>query len=147
MSMLEFSLPIAAPIQMVYDISQDYGVRYEWDPFPDSIQTLPDQTIYIRSKLGMEMWVRMVQNKRPYRAAMKMIRGPWFLEKFAGSWLFHPTGDSDSCIVTFRYLLITKPKLFRSVSGGIARLYFAWVIRKRLSGLKAYCEQQFQKRN
>ena len=142
MSMLEFSLPIHASAQAVYDISQDYGVRYEWDPFPDSIQTLADKTIYIRSKLGMEMWVEMVQEKSPSRAAMRMIKGPWFLEKFAGSWLFHASPTDDSCTATFRYLLVTKPKALRFLIEPVAKLYFAWVMRKRLTGLKDYCEKQ-----
>jgi hypothetical protein len=142
MSMLEFSLPIAARARVVYDISQDYGVRYEWDPFPDSIQTLADKTIYIRSRLGMEMWVEMVQEKSPSRVAMKMIKGPWFLAKFAGSWLFHSSSNGDSCTATFRYVLVTKPKVFRFLIEPVASLYFAWVIRKRLTGLKEYCEKQ-----
>lgn len=30
---IERSLIIAAPVEWVYDVSQDYSVRYEWDLF------------------------------------------------------------------------------------------------------------------
>ena len=37
MALIERQVYIAAPIDAVYRASQDYAVRYEWDPFPESI--------------------------------------------------------------------------------------------------------------
>ncbi|MEN9842559.1 MAG: hypothetical protein RLZZ612_388 [Pseudomonadota bacterium] len=37
MALVEHSTLIAAPLDQVYQVSQDYGVRYDWDPFPEHI--------------------------------------------------------------------------------------------------------------
>ena len=34
---LQFHVKINAPIEVVYQVSQDYSVRYEWDSFPEKI--------------------------------------------------------------------------------------------------------------
>ena len=92
MPIIEETIQINAPRETVYRISQDYNVRYEWDPFPDRLEMLGggDYTpqlgrrVFVRSKLGMSMVVEFVQLNPPSRSAVAMISGPWFLEKFAG---------------------------------------------------------------
>lgn len=37
MAVVEHTIEFAAPIERVWRVSQDYSVRYEWDPFPESI--------------------------------------------------------------------------------------------------------------
>jgi hypothetical protein len=37
---VEHSIEISAPAELVGHISQDYSVRYEWDPFPESISVV-----------------------------------------------------------------------------------------------------------
>lgn len=148
MANVESRVTISAPVDAVYRISQDYAVRYDWDPFPENISVVsgdPDALavgtrVLVKSKLGMDMLVEFVQLMPPTRAAVKMIKGPWFLEKFAGSWIFQE-GQSDlQTEARFRYTIIAKPRVLRLLVEPLAALYFSRVVTKRLAGLKRYCE-------
>jgi Polyketide cyclase / dehydrase and lipid transport len=149
MALIEHATAIAAPIEMVYRISQDYAVRYDWDPFPERIAVVSGEAttlavgtqVDIESKLGMTMRVAFVQVLPPTRTAVKMIQGPWFLAKFAGSWIFEATSPSITA-ARFRYTLVAQPAWLRGLVEPIAAFYFSRVVFKRLAGLKMYCESQ-----
>lgn len=154
MALIEHSTLIAAPVTEVYRISQDYAVRYEWDPFPERIEHVAASAasaeaagevavgsqVLVRSKLGMNMYVAFVQLRPPTRAAVKMVQGPWFLAKFAGSWVFQAQSP-DTTLARFRYTLVAAPRLLRRLIEPLAALYFSRVVVKRLAGLKAFCER------
>ena len=150
MASIESSVRIKAPVDFVYRVSQDYAVRYDWDPFPENISVVAGDPnalaagnqVLVKSKLGMDMLVEFVQVMPPTRAAVKMIKGPWFLKTFAGSWIFQD-GESDSQTeARFRYTIIAKPKVLRFLVEPLAGLYFSRVVGRRLAGLKAYCESR-----
>lgn len=149
MALVESRTTIHAPIDLVYRISQDYSVRYEWDPFPENIAVVSGQSqgpfvgtqVQIKSKLGMHMVVEFVQAQAPGVTAVKMVQGPWFLAKFAGSWIFKATAPHETS-ARFKYSIVAKPLLLRYLIEPLAYLYFSRVVKKRLAGLKAYCEQQ-----
>jgi len=148
MALIEHQTTIAAPIERVYRVSQDYAVRYEWDPFPEHIELVAGPVgapargtqVDIRSRLGLAMRVEFVQVQPPTRAAVKMVQGPWFLEKFAGSWVFQAL-SADSTAARFRYSFNAGPGLLRPLIEPLAALYFSRVVAKRLAGLKAFCER------
>lgn len=146
MAILEFTLEIDSPIQLVYRVSQDYAVRYEWDPFPEDIRVVkgsdepaPGTQVLVKSKLGASMLVEFVQVQPPSRAAVVMIRGPWYLSKFAGSWIFRERSPLRT-EARFRYTITARPWLLRWFMEPLATLYFSRVIKQRLRGLKRYCE-------
>ena len=147
MPLVEKSIQIDAPVELVYQVSQDYEVRYEWDPFPERISVVAGSPqglcvgtqVLVRSKLGMEMLVEFVQVAPPFRAAIKMIRGPNLIEKFAGSWIFEPIGEI-STVARFRYSISTRPAWLAWMGNFIAILYFSRTAERRLAGLKRYCE-------
>jgi hypothetical protein len=147
MPIVEKTLLIEAPAELVYRVSQDYSVRYEWDPFPEKISVVSDPAlalhvgtqILVRSKLGMQMVVEFVQLAPPNRAAIKMIKGPIFIAKFAGSWIFEPAGPGVT-LARFRYSLSTRPRLLAWASDWLAVWYFSRTASARLAGLKRYCE-------
>lgn len=149
MALVESHTTISAPIDLVYRISQDYSVRYDWDPFPEHIAVVSGEPngpfvgtqVQIKSKLGMNMLVEFVQVMPPSRTAVKMIQGPWFLAKFAGSWIFQEA-SSNATTARFRYTIVAQPALLRFLLEPFAFLYFSRVVKKRLAGLKAYCERQ-----
>lgn len=153
MANIESRVTINAPVDFVYRVSQDYAVRYDWDPFPEKISVVSGDPnaltvgtrVRVNSKLGMGMLVEFVQVMPPTRAAVKMIAGPWFLEKFAGSWIFQDVPASAQTEARFRYTIIAKPKLLRFLVEPLAALYFSRVVSKRLAGLKAYCEKHVRK--
>ncbi|MCH8619195.1 SRPBCC family protein [Undibacterium sp. TS12] len=148
MPIIELSTEIKAAITTVYHVSQDYAVRYEWDPFPDSITMLNDRQgmpvtgtqVLVRSKLGMEMLVEFVQAAPPERAAIVMLKGPWFLKKFAGSWIFEAR-SAHLTLARFRYTIHTRAFIFTWLLDRLASSYFKHTTAKRLAGLKQYCEK------
>jgi hypothetical protein len=152
MPVIERSVRIEAPVEDVYRISQDYDVRYEWDPFPEKISVVAGSAgglsvgtqVLVRSKLGMEMLVEFVQVALPRRAAIMMLSGPPLLEKFAGSWIFEPL-DGDATLARFRYTIATRPKWLAWIGDRVAMVYFSRTIAKRLAGLKRYCENRRQR--
>ncbi len=153
MAIIERCTTITAPIERVYRVSQDYAVRYAWDPFPERIafvdgtggEPVRGAQVDIRSRAGLTMRVEFVQVQPPTRAAVKMVRGPWMLASFAGSWIFEPastdtTQVAEATRVRFRYGLTARPSFLRGLIEPLAVLYFSRVVERRLAGLKAYCE-------
>jgi ribosome-associated toxin RatA of RatAB toxin-antitoxin module len=143
---IERSLIIAAPVEWVYDVSQDYSVRYEWDPFPERISLLdgadeiePGVKVCVKARSGLEMEVEFVQVRRPTVAAISMTKGPTIIGKFAGSWIFDDQGNGAT-LVRFRYLVKMKNRILHVLLAPFARLYFGRVISLRIRGLQRYCE-------
>jgi hypothetical protein len=149
MANIESRVTINAPVDFVYRTSQDYAVRYDWDPFPENISVVSGDPsalavgtrVQVNSKLGMGMLVEFVQVMPPTRAAVKMIEGPWFLKKFAGSWNFQDALAGAQTDARFRYTIIAKPRLLRFIVEPLAALYFSRVVTRRLVGLQVYCER------
>jgi hypothetical protein len=148
--LIEHSLLIHAPADSVYRTSQDYAVRYEWDPFPEHIAQLGSGPLQVGSKVtvkaksGLSMTVEFVQFQPPTVAAINMVEGPVFLRKFAGSWSFRSEGDAAT-LVRFRYNLKMQRWALPVLTERLAAFYFQHQVKRRLQGLKRYCEQQATK--
>jgi hypothetical protein len=147
MAVIQHELTIHAPQAEVYAASQDYSVRYQWDPFPEKIELLDGATevaigvcTRVVAKSGLRMDVEFVQLAPPARAAIVMTRGPAFIDRFAGSWVFKAL-DANTTQATFRYVITTKAWAVPPVSEYFAALYFRKVVRARLRGLKQFCER------
>lgn len=146
MATVVHELTIGASPEAVYRISQDYAVRYAWDPFPERIELLDGARdiangvrALVQAKNGLRMEVEFVQVAPPMTTAIKMTQGPVFLAAFAGSWIFKPDA-SGLTHARFVYALKCKPWALPWISERIACWYFAGVVRRRLQGLKTYCE-------
>lgn len=151
MTIIEDSIRINASCEDVYRISQDYKIRFDWDTFPDRLEMIgggsyaPERRkqVLVRSKLGMSMIAEFVQVTPPTCAAILMVSGPWFLEKFAGSWTFAANKPRHT-IVKFRYSIKAKPAILRKIIENLAALYFHKATTKRLIKLKEYCESKLR---
>lgn len=146
MPRIEFHLDIRAPIEKVYHISQDYSVRYEWDPFPDNIRLLNGATdiakgacVSVTAKNGLKMEVEFIQVMPPTTAAIVMRKGPLILKSFSGSWVFKAISPTETA-AKFVYSINTRWWSVPFVSEAITVWYFRKVIKARLLSLKAYCE-------
>jgi hypothetical protein len=143
---VEFSLDIAIPVAKAYEVSQDYSVRYLWDPFPEKIELLDGVTeiavgakVCVLAKSGLTMEVQFVQLKPPTNAAIVMTRGPFFLSHFGGSWTFQPVSSMNTR-VKFRYSIKLKKWMFPWILNAFVKRYFTRVVKARLLGLKTFCE-------
>ena len=103
------SLEIDSPREQLFDLTQDYDRRLQWDPFLSKARLLDgESTPQIGTKAlcvdhhGFAMEVVYVAYKRPEVAAVKMTRGPFFLASFAGTWRFTETGGGRTSVL-FEY--------------------------------------------
>jgi hypothetical protein len=146
MARVEFQVTIKAPIEMVYQVSQDYSVRYEWDSFPESISLLngakgikKGTRVSVTAKNGLNMEVEFLQVMPPTTAAITMTKGPIVLQGFSGSWVFKSISTKETR-AKFIYSIEAKWWSVPLISEFLATWYFSKVIKSRLNGLKAYCE-------
>jgi len=145
MAKIELEIIINASPQVVYDVSQDYSVRYLWDPFPESIRLLdgattvePGVRALVLAKIGFKMEVEFIQVSPPSTTAIRMTKGPFFLQSFAGSWIFKDINGATRA--KFLYSVKTKKWALPIISEYLACRYFSIAVRRRLQGLKRFCE-------
>jgi ribosome-associated toxin RatA of RatAB toxin-antitoxin module len=136
------SLEIAAEPERLFDLSQDYARRLQWDPFLREARLLggatePGLGVVARCTAhnGMSMETRYVSFQPPRTCAVEMTRGPRAFGSFAASWRFEPT-ESGKTRVSFTYHLIGRPVILTGWIGWI----FARETRRRLAALKRASE-------
>lgn len=138
---VEETVRIHAPAGPLFALSQDYALRHEWDPFTGEMafqdgatETRPGTRVAFKSRHGLRMEVVFVTVQPPKVVAMKMLQGPWFFTRFAGSWNFRERDGSTE--VTFRYAFHTRPSSLAWILVPI----FAREIRARLAGMRRAAE-------
>ena len=147
MPIVESSTEIRARDEDVFDLAQDYALRLEWDPFLKKMKFLGGATeagvgvtVWVQAKNQLTMEVVYITVDRPRSVAMKMRAGPWFFERFAGTWRFDPCA-ADRTRVTFRYNFETRWRAVRPLVNRVIARVFARDVRLRLRGLKRAAEQ------
>ena len=103
------SIQIHCPRRRVFEYTQDYGQRLVWDTFLREAVLMDGATradkgvkAWCVSKHGLGMETEYVSFNPPAVTAVKMTRGPWMFESFAGSWKFDEV-DAHTTTVTFTY--------------------------------------------
>ncbi|HEY7422616.1 MAG TPA: SRPBCC family protein [Gemmataceae bacterium] len=144
----EHSLVIAASPGELFALTQDYTRRLEWDPFLRSAELVGGAMAagagvraYCVAKSGLGMETEYVSFNPPRTTAVKMTRGPWFLDSFAGSWRFEEIAPGQTR-VGFRYHLRAWPVWLSWLLTPILGRVFARDTRKRLLALKAAVEER-----
>lgn len=139
MATVEQRCLIHTDLDTAFHTSQDYACRSQWDPFSKHIQREADGQVTVTAWHGMKMRVEYVAWRPPERAAIRMVRGPRMLKRFAGTWIFslHSPGLVE---VRFRYHFEAAP-IWRGLEP-LMRRYFSLETRRRLDALKHYLEQK-----
>jgi ribosome-associated toxin RatA of RatAB toxin-antitoxin module len=142
MVMIRQSIEVVAEPAVLFDLTQDYTYRLDWDPFLKEAKLLDGAE---KPGVGVRAWcvahngfgmeTRYVSFNPPGACAVEMTRGPWFFRSFSGSWKFDPIGPGRTR-VTFTYSLIGRPTLL----SGLLRFLFARETRRRLEALKRAAE-------
>src|SRR4051812_8643097 len=140
--MFRQSIEVAADPSLLFDLTQDYRRRLDWDPFLKEARLLGEAErpgLGVRSwcvaRNGLGMETRYVSFNPPGACAVEMTRGPWLFRHFSGSWRFDPIGLGLTR-VTFTYSLVGRPRLLT----GLLRFVFAGETRRRLAALKRAAE-------
>lgn len=147
MPIVERAVEIAAPATALFALTQDYYLRKEWDPFVQEMRfqdgatvAAPGVRVWVRAWTGLGMEVEYVTVRPPERVAIKLVRGPFFFENFAGSWLFQPGAGAGTRVV-FRYSFATRWPWLRPVLDRAISAVFSRDIAARLRGLKHAAER------
>ena len=136
------SIEIGAEPAALFDLTQNYGRRLDWDPFlkeahlvggADAAGVGVRAWCVARNGFGME--TRYVSYNKPRACAVEMTRGPRFFRAFAGSWRFEPIEPGRTRVV-FAYNLEGRP----SILTGPLALLFDLETRRRLGALKRAAE-------
>lgn len=133
--------------ELAFAVSQTTApVRYRWDPFVREQHftdgaTRPGKGVrtFTRSRHGLVMISEYVSFAPPTHVGMKMVRGPWFFELFAGGWRFAPGPEPGHTTVTWRYNFRCRPALLRPVTDRIGVWLLGRDIRRRIAGYAAGC--------
>jgi hypothetical protein len=155
---VECTVDIVATCQEVFDVIHNYDVRLHWDTMLSQACILDEgvkeagvgvRTLCVgRIALGKAAVETVYISFNPGQvAAVKMKRGPWFLEEFAAS-IRHtpiPSQGGESSRVTYKLRIIARPKLLRFLLNPLLRMAFQAETSKRLASLKRYIETRPQK--
>jgi ribosome-associated toxin RatA of RatAB toxin-antitoxin module len=139
---------IDASPEELFQLSQDYGRRLEWDPFLRSanlVGAVNQAGLGVRaicvSTSGWGMETEYVSFHPPRVAAVEMTRGPWFLERFAGTWRFEAIGEGRTRVL-FRYHLRAWPRWLAWALTPILARAFERDTLTRLQALKVAVEER-----
>jgi ribosome-associated toxin RatA of RatAB toxin-antitoxin module len=144
MALIEHSEDLAESAEKLFDFTQDYSLRYLWDPFPESYEFVPPAcgpalgaSLNVRARNGQSMVVRYVSFNRPRAAAIEMISGPWFISRFFGTWSFLSLAPKRTR-VTFKYNFSAKPRALAWLIQPILNRSFKMHARRRVCALRDY---------
>lgn len=147
MPTVEDSIDIAGTPEQIFALSQDVALRLKWDPFPQQLElaggaTKPGVGVHVtgKSRYGVGMEVVYVSFNPPNTVAMKMVKGPFYLRGFAGTWSFRP-GNPGQTRVTFRYWFELRSRIMRWLLTGVVKWRVHRDIQSRLRGLKRGAEE------
>ncbi|BCL14774.1 type II toxin-antitoxin system RatA family toxin [Micromonospora sagamiensis] len=147
MPVVEAVATVPVPPELAFAVSQTVGsVRYRWDPFVREQHfadgaTRPGKGVrtVTRSRHGLLMVSEYVSYSPPSHVGMKMVRGPWFFEMFAGGWRFAAGPEPGTTVATWRYNFRCRPALLRPVAERIGTWLLGRDIRRRIAGFAAGC--------
>src|SRR5438445_763553 len=133
--MFESSILIRATAAHLFALTQDYTRRLEWDPFLKEATLLNGAAkagVGVRAnciaRSGLTMETEYVSFNPPRATAVKMTKGPWFIDTFSGSWRFQE--ENGRTHVHFRYHLRARPRSLAGVLTPLLGFVFARDTRK-----------------
>ncbi|WP_090453219.1 SRPBCC family protein [Dyella sp. OK004] len=132
--------------ERLFGLSQNYARRTEWDSFLSEAYLIeparqPGLGVdsYCRSKAGSVMISRYISYKPPHAAAVAMLKGPWVLESFHGTWNFKAQAH-DHTLVGFTYNFRTRPWLLRWLLEPFIGFYYRRDMTRRLAHFRQWAE-------
>jgi len=142
MSAVKFSeqIIIQAPADRIFDYTQDYNSRLQWDTFliearllDGAVEAGKDVKAWCVAHNGQGMETIYVSYNRPKVAAIKMTKGPYLFKTFAASWNFREQASGITEVAFLYSFSLRFPfNLVRPVIGYILRRN----VRQRLVDLK-----------
>ncbi|MGL4630149.1 MAG: type II toxin-antitoxin system RatA family toxin [Leadbetterella sp.] len=149
MEALKFTetIPIHEKPEVVFDFTQDYTKRLQWDTFlkkADLIDGADRAGVgvksYCEAKNGIGMVTEYVTFNRPRVTAIKMTKGPYMFKSFLGSWTFKAIGESTEVLFLYSFSLRFPFSLFpKLIKNNLQNN-----VKQRLKDLKMNVEKRIQ---
>jgi hypothetical protein len=149
------TLEILATSDEIFDLIHDYSRRLDWDPFLREAVLLngakaadigvSSRCVARRHAGGFAMETIYVSYDSPRVAAVKMTRGPFFLESFAAT-LRQDSAENGATRVTYRYNFSSRPRSLACCFEPLVQWVFDRETRGRLAALKRFLENRRQPR-
>lgn len=121
MPIIQSEIMICGNYQSLYNFTQDYNKRLQWDPFLKEAKLMGEinavkigARAWCVSKMGIGMETEYVFVQEPIVVAVKMTKGPLILKNFAGSWRFIEIDESITKVI-FRYHFSSRFKVIDPV--------------------------------
>lgn len=108
---LSESIVINSTPEKVFDLTQNYERRLQWDTFLSKAQLIDAKQADIGvkawcvSKHGLGMETEYVSFNRPKVTAIKQTKRSLLFDRFAGSWTFEPNDQVVKVTFTYSYQL------------------------------------------
>lgn len=108
MDLIKFteSIGIKAKPEFVFDFTQDYNKRLQWDTFLKKADLIDGATVadkavkaYCVAKNGLGITTEYVSFNRPKVAAVKMTKGPFMFSTFQASWNFKQLEENNTEVI------------------------------------------------
>lgn len=131
--------------ESVFDYTQDYNKRLEWDTFLKRAELMDGATkadrgvkAYCVAKNGFGMVTEYVSFNRPKTTAIIMTKGPYMFKTFLGSWNFKKLSNQKTEVIFLYSFTLRFP--FNLLKYQIKKILQANV-RQRLKDLKSGIEE------
>ena len=141
---------VAMPADALFWMSQDYNRRLEWDVYLSEAYLLDSKTIaavgvqsFCKSNGGSVLVSKYIAFSPPTHAAVQMIKGPWVLVEFSGTWRFKElsVGTTE---VRFIYSFKMRPLFLRWLLEPIIGNTYRKNMQLRLDAFKIWTESKRQ---
>jgi ribosome-associated toxin RatA of RatAB toxin-antitoxin module len=147
MKTIRHELTIACPQETLFDLTQDYTRRLEWDPYLIEARLLHGAEkaavgveAFCKNRSGSGMVTRYITFNRPIVAAVTMTEGPRILERFSGAWNVRAL-DTHRSTLTFTYNFTLRGGALGKLLTPIASQVFSRDMKLRMQAIKSFVEK------
>ena len=135
------AIVIAAPPEVVWDVTQDFGRRQAWEPGVESAEVLATDPRRVRVRLKDTGSLTIVYRleRRPSRTSLAFedVDSPW-IRGGGGSWDYEPVDGGTRWTRTDT--LVLRNRLVAALFGGLIRRRFAAGTTAAMARAKALIE-------
>lgn len=148
MQVIKFTaaIQIRANAANVFDYTQDYGKRLQWDTFLKKADLMDGASTagkgvkaYCVAQNGLGMVTEYVTFNPPRVTAVRMRKGPYMFKSFLGSWTFKAI-DHHTTEVIFLYSFAVRFPF--TLLAKFIRRHLESNVKQRLADLKYHIEYQ-----
>ena len=146
--LIKYEFEVRASAKFLFELTQDYDLRAQWDPLTteaflvDAAVAAPGERVRCTASNGLSMDTVYVAYKPNEVAAVKLVKGPYLFDKFAGGWQFKELSPGKTR-VRFSYNVSTRPRWLSWLLTPMVVFQFKRETRKRISALTTYAEAHY----